>query len=296
MSSSFATEWLQLAAVVPAQPDSTMFPMVTDALKQSMVQQTTTFFQYMLSTGAPMSDLVASDYTFVDAGLAKLYGLPVPTGAGFNKVSLAGTTRIGGVLGQASFLMQYASQVRPSAVKRGAWVLNNLLCAPAPPPPAAVLTANAANEMDPAFVAKVAMETAREHLAEHRANPACGACHDRIDPLGLGLENFDAVGQYRAADTIAGNKPIDASGQLVTNDPTTRFSDARGMTQVLAKDNRVASCVGQLLLTFALTRAPEDGEVAYTASRLSGNSDTLAKAITEVATGAPFRQRVSAGL
>lgn len=296
MASGFAAEWLQLASVVPAQPDSTMFPMVTDALKQSMVQQSTTFFQYVLNTGAPISDLVASDYTFVDAGLAKLYGLPVPTASGFSKVSLAGTTRIGGVLGQASLLMQYASQVRPSAVKRGAWVLNNLLCAPTPSPPADVVNANAANEMDPAFQAKAAMQTARERLQEHRSMAQCAVCHNRIDPLGLGLENYDAVGQYRTVDTIAGNKPIDASGQLVANDPTTSFPDPRGMTQILAKDNRVAGCLAQLLLTFALTRPPGDGEVAYTANRLSGNGDTLANVIAAVATGAPLRQRAGAGL
>ena len=150
MTDVFVGDWLQLSVVPGASPDPTTFPMVTPALKQSMVQQSLTFFRNVLTTGAPISNLVASDYTFVDAGLAKLYGLPAPTGTGLSKVSLAGTTRIGGVLGQSSLLMQYASQVKPSAVKRGFWVLNNLLCAPTPPPPPAVAALNAANDMDPA--------------------------------------------------------------------------------------------------------------------------------------------------
>jgi len=293
MTTGFAAEWVQLQMVPPKKPDPTMFPMVTDALKQSMVLQTMTFFQDLLTGGGPISNLVASDYTFVDAGLAKLYGLPAPNGSGLVKTSLAGTTRIGGMLGQASILMQFASQVRPSAVKRGAWVLDNLFCAPSPPPPPDVAAANMANDMDPAFQARVAMQTAREHLAEHRAPAKCAVCHNRIDPVGLGLENYDAVGQYRTMDV---GKTIDPSGQLLVDDPTTKFADARGMSELLAKDNRVASCVGQKLLTFALARTPNDTEIQYVGGLTSGNSDTLASVITAVVTGTPFRVRSGAGL
>lgn len=293
MTTGFAAEWVQLQMIAPKQPDPMMFPMVTDVLKQSMVLQTMTFFQDLLTGGGPISNLVASDYTFVDGGLAKLYGLPVPNGSGVVKTSLTGTTRIGGMLGQASILMQFASQVRPSAVKRGAWVLDNVLCAPSPPPPPDVAAANMANDMDPAFLARVAMQTAREHLAEHRAPAKCAVCHNHIDPIGLGLENYDAVGQYRTMDV---GKTIDASGQLDQDDPNSKFTDARGMTELLAKDNRVASCVGQKLLTFALTRTPTQTEIQYVGGLTSGNSDTLANVITAVVTGTPFRVRSGAGL
>ena len=291
ITSEFASEWMQLQAVLPKQPDAKF--MVTDALKQSMLEQSRMFFQDLLTSGGPISNLVSSDYTFVDASLARLYELPAPQGSGFVKTSLAGTTRIGGLLGQSSFLMQFASQVRSSPVKRGAWVLDNLFCSPSPPPPAAVAVANAAQEADPAFQAKVAQQTWRERLAEHRAPPQCAVCHNRIDPIGLGLENYDAVGQYRTMDV---GKVIDPSGQLDLADPKTAFSDARGLSALLAADPRVASCLGQKLLTFALTRAPTPSEVAYIGSLTTGNGDALSKLITKVITGTPFRVRRGAGL
>jgi hypothetical protein len=294
MTNVFAAEWVHLQVIPEKQPDATLFPMVNDALKQSMIQQTTTFFQDLLSSGAPVANLVASDYTFVDAGLASLYGLPAPQGPGFVRTSLVGTNRIGGILGQSSILMQFASQVRSSAVKRGAWVLESVLCAPSPPPPADVAAASMAQEMDPEFQARVAQQTWRERLEEHRAqSSSCAVCHNMIDPIGLGLENYDAVGQYRTMDV---GKVIDASGQLDANDPSTAFTDAFGMTALLAKDNRVASCIAQKLLTFALTRAPTASEIDYVSALTAGNSDALGNVITKVVTGNPFRFRVGAGL
>ena len=125
---------------------------------------------------------------------------------------------------------------------------------------------------------------------------SCNGCHSQIDPYGLALENYDAVGRYRTVDENALNKPIDPSGQLDASDPATKFTDLRGLSQLLAKDTRVSGCVTQLLLTFGLTRAPQPGEIDDAASRMSGNSDTLPKAILTVAAGKPFRLRVGAGL
>jgi hypothetical protein len=289
----FAAEWVQLHEVPLKRPDPMLFPMVNDALQQSMVQQTTKFFQDLVTNGGAIANLVASDYTFVDAGLAKLYGLKAPQGSGFVKTSLAGTTRIGGLLGQSSILMQFSNQVRSSAVKRGVWLLDNIFCSPIPPPPPSVAEAIMAEEMDPEFLAKVAKQTARERLAEHRAPPQCSVCHDFIDPIGLALENYDAVGQYRTMDV---GKVIDASGQLQASDPSTAFTDAFGMTALLAKDNRVASCMAQRLLTFGLTRTLNDSELNYVAGLTSGNSDSVAGVITKVVTSTPFRARSGAGL
>jgi hypothetical protein len=121
----------------------------------------------------------------------------------------------------------------------------------------------------------------------------CAVCHNRIEPVGLGLETYDAVGQYRTMDV---GKTIDPSGQLLIDDPSTKFADARGMTEFLAKDNRVASCIGQKLLTFALTRTPTETEVEYIGGLSKGNSDALANVIGTVVTGTPFRVRSGAGL
>jgi hypothetical protein len=289
----FAAEWVQLQAIPLKQPDPMMFPIVNEALKQSMVKQTTMFFQDLVTNGGTVASLVASDYTFIDAGLAKLYGLPAPQGSGFVKTSLTGTTRIGGILGQSSILMQFASQVRSSAVKRGAWVLDNLFCSPIPPPPPDVAAAAMADEMDPEFLAKAASQTWRERLAEHRAATKCAVCHDFIDPIGLALESYDAVGQYRTMDV---GKVIDASGQLKAGDPSTAFTDAFGMTALLAKDHRVASCMAQRLLTFGLTRALNTTEIDYLSGLTSGNGDSVTSVITKVVTSTPFRARSGAGL
>jgi hypothetical protein len=212
MTNVFAAEWVQLQTIPVKQPDPTMFPMVNDALKQSMVQQTTTFFQDLLTNGGAQQPRRVR-HTFVDAGLANLYGLPVPKGPGFVKTSLVGTNRIGGILGQSSILMQFASQVRSSAVKRGAWVLDNVLCTPAPPPPPDVAAAIMANDMDPAFLARVAMQTAREHLAEHRAPASAPSSFHRS--LGSPSRTTTAV----ATVSDDGRPTIDASRQPDPGDP-----------------------------------------------------------------------------
>ena len=268
---------------------------MTDALKKSMVQQTTTFFNYVLTSGAPISDLVASDYTFVDAGLAKLYGLPAPSGTGMSKVSVAGTTRIGGLLGQSSLLMQYASADKPSAVKRGFWVMNSLLCVDDTPTAASRHGDKCGERGGPRIPGESRhpdRKGASRRASHARSRPATGATA-MMDPFGLALENYDAVGQWRTVDSNALNKPIDASGQLDDQDPSTKFTDVRGLVPLLAKDSRVSSCVVQQLLTFALGRKPLPGEVADTASHMAGNSDTLPKAILTVATSKPLRLRAA---
>ncbi len=291
MTNVFAEQWVQLSTIPDHQVDAKLFPMVTAALKQSMVQETKSFFQDVLSGGAPVRWLLAADYTFADSGLAKLYGLPAPQGSGLVKTSVTGTTRIGGLLGQASVLMQFANTFRTSPVKRGAWVLDNLLCSPAPPPPPDVALANAANQGK--FDMQLQTETQRQFLSDHRAMAACAVCHNLLDPIGLGLENYDAVGQYRTADN---NQPIDASGQLNASDEKTKFTDARSLAGVLASDDRLASCLARKLFTFALARTPTSDEVSYLATLTSGNGDALTKMIANVVTSAPFRIRRGTGL
>jgi hypothetical protein len=118
-------------------------------------------------------------------------------------------------------------------------------------------------------------------------------CHDFIDPIGLALESYDAVGQYRTMDV---GKVIDASGQLEANDPSTAFTDAFGMAALLAKDPRVAGCMAQRLLTFGLTRTLNATEIDYISGLTSGNSDSVTSVITKVVTSTPFRARSGAGL
>jgi hypothetical protein len=146
MADVFAAQWLQLTVLDNHQPDPTLFPTVTPQVIQSMESETKLFFTDLLDNGGALHSLLDANYTFVDSALAQHYGLPAPTGTGFVKTSLDGTTRIGGLLGHASILTATSGLQHTSAVKRGAWVLGNILCAPPPPPPASVqqmLQANA---------------------------------------------------------------------------------------------------------------------------------------------------------
>jgi hypothetical protein len=244
-----------------------------------MATETKLFFSDLLQSGAPLQSLVAADHTFVSAPLAQLYGLPAPSGAGFAKVSVTGTTRLGGLLGQASVLMQTSHADSTSPVKRGAWILTNILCSPPPPPPPGVLTN--LPDVNP----DAGISTTRDQLAAHRTNATCSACHSVIDPLGLGLENYDAVGAYRATQ---GGQPIDSSGVLPGGVP---FKNGLELTALLAKDARLYSCVAQKLFTFAVGRAPTNKEAPHIQALSASNMDTIRQVLGNVVLSEPFRSR-----
>src|SRR5436305_10713678 len=169
-----------------------------------MKKETDLFFEHILRADRPILDFLDAPYTFLNQRLAEFYRVPGVKGHAFRKVDLTSTPR-GGVLGQASILAVSSYANRTSPVLRGKWILENLLGAPPPPPPPDV----PALEEHPLGKAV----SLRARLEQHRANPTCAACHGAMDPLGLALENFSAVGQYRAndPDTLT---PIDAKGQL----------------------------------------------------------------------------------
>jgi hypothetical protein len=283
MTQVFAAQWLQLPRLANHQPDPVLFPGITALLKQSMEQETEMFFQDVLQKGGSMRSLLGADYTFLDRALAQHYGLTAPAGTAFAKVSVTGTNRIGGVLGHASVLMPSSGLKMTSAVKRGEWVLDDILCAPAPPPPAAVakeLMDNAAAIADAA-----ATQTARQFLSQHRARPQCAVCHNQIDPLGLALESYDPVGRYRTMDK---GMIIDPSGTLANG---TAFKDARELMALLSNDPQFAQCIAKKLFTFALGRSPAAEDTAYVAPLTSGNDDTLPTLISRLVTSTPFRSR-----
>ena len=201
---NFAGQWLQLRNVRNVQPNSDLFPDFDDNLRQAFKTETELFFESVIREDRSVTDLMTANDTFVNERLARHYGIPNIYGSRFRRVTLTDERRFG-LLGKGSVLAVTSHAERTSPVVRGKWILDNILGAPVPPPPADV----------PQLKERVDGEkprTMREQMAEHRTNAVCATCHKVMDPIGLSMENFDVVGAWRSDDE--GNV-IDASGELV---------------------------------------------------------------------------------
>ncbi len=241
---NFAGQWLQIRSLETFQPDRKLFPDYDPVLRAAMQRETELFFEHVMRADRSLFDFLLGDYTFVNARLAKFYGLPGVTGDEFQQVSLAGTPRRG-VLTQASVLTLTSNPTRTSPVKRGKWVLDNLLGTPPPPPPPNI------PELDDK--SRKLAGTLRQQLEQHRTNATCASCHARMDPIGFGLENFNAIGSWRDKD---GPDPVDATGQLASGD---KFAGAAELTKLLAEKKRweFLHCLADRSLTYALGRGTE---------------------------------------
>jgi hypothetical protein len=277
---NFAGQWLYFRAIGPnIAKDPVMFPMYDEELRVSMRTEMEMFFRSFVTEGRSLRELLTSDTTYVDARLAAHYGLPAPEQAGFVEVSLASAPRRG-LLTQAGLMTVLSHPQVTSPVKRGKWVLEQLLCIPPTPPPPGV-------DADPPDFDP--NSSTREQLEAHRANPECAVCHDTIDPLGLGLEHYDPVGMYRTMD---GGKPIDASGNLPSNGPA--FEDALGMATLLAESEDFASCTIRHTLTYALVRGVTAADLPHideVRTRLMASEFTLEDLVIELVTSDMFRMR-----
>jgi hypothetical protein len=211
LTTNFAAQWLYLRNLKNMQPLSEEFPDFDDNLRQALETEASLFFESVVREDRNVLDLMTANYTYLNERLARHYQIPNVYGSHFRRVTLTDEARFG-LLGKGAVLMVTSHTDRTSPVVRGKWILDNLLGAPPPAPPANVPPLNE----NPQRVGKVL--TMRERMEEHRANPVCANCHKLMDPIGLSLENFDAVGAWRNrdGDTVRtmGN-PIDASGQLL---------------------------------------------------------------------------------
>ena len=241
---NFAGQWLELRNLDDYKPDPKFYPTYDDELAAAMKRETELFVTNVFREDRSILDLLTGDYTFVNERLAKLYGIANVTGDQFRKVSLAGTKR-GGVLTQAAVLTVTAMPTRTSPVKRGKFVLDNVLGTPPPPPPPDV----PALSEDAKDLSKA---TLRVRLEAHRKDPNCAVCHIKMDAIGFTLENFDAIGQWRDRD---GNFPVDSVGKL--SDGTT-LNGADGLRKMLlAKQDDFVATVVKKLLTYSLGRGLE---------------------------------------
>ena len=200
---NFAAQWLQLRKFAEAQPNRRYYPAFTKQLRRDMRRETELFFGHIVRAGRSVLEFLDCNYAFVNERLARYYGIGGVRGDSFRQVDLVGSAQ-GGLLSQASMLTLTSNATRTSPVKRGKWILENVLGEPTPPPPPDA--PSLAEDSDLRSTA-----TLRQRLEQHRTNPSCAVCHRQMDELGIALENFDAIGGWRMFD---GPHEIDASGQL----------------------------------------------------------------------------------
>ena len=242
---NFAGQWLflrNLQAVVPVQ---VIFPDFDDTLRQAFRRETELFFESLVREDRSVLDLLRADYTFLNERLARHYGIPNVKGSHFRRVSLGADSHRSGILGQGSILTVTSYPDRTSPVVRGKWILENLLGTPPPPPIPNV------GDLKPTSGDGIVLSM-RQRMEQHRRSPVCASCHAMMDPLGLSLENFDAVGKWRTLGESSAS--IDASGVFPDG---TKFQGASGLKQMLLQSDRFVPTVTEKLLTYALGRGLE---------------------------------------
>jgi hypothetical protein len=253
---NFAGQWLYTRALRDHAPDYATYPAYDAQLAASMRAETERYFRAFLLEDVPLDQLLTADFTYINDRLAAHYGIRAPGTNELVRASLAGTPRRG-LLTQGSILTVTSHRRRTSPVKRGKWLLDQLLCESPPPPPPGV--EGLPEDMGPVT------GSVRERLERHRDNPVCASCHDTIDPLGFALENFDGIGAFRTDDN---GYAIDASGEL----PGGRTFDGPGqLGDLLARDPRVYRCMVEKLYTYALGRRPDTRDAREHIDELAGD-------------------------
>ena len=278
---NFSGQWLQTRNLARVTPDPKTFPKFNEALRVAMGQETELFFQAILREDRTILDFIDGKFTYVNETLARHYGIPGITGDSFQRVALKDGPR-GGILTHASILTLTSNPTRTSPVKRGKWVLDNLLGTPPPPAPPDV----------PELVEAKKGEltgTLRQRMEQHRAKPACISCHERMDPIGFGFENFDAVGAWRDRD---GDLPVDPSGTLPSGKS---FKEPGELKLILkAQKEQFARCLTEKLLTYALGRGLEYYDrcaVDKICSELARHDYKFSTLILEITKSVPFQMR-----
>jgi hypothetical protein len=277
---NFGGQWLQFRNLDVLKPDPKRFPEYDAELREDMRTETEMFFQAVIREDRSILDFLDGKFTYLNERLARHYGIEGVTGREFRRVELDGKQR-SGVLTQASVLTVSSYPTRTSPVIRGKWVLENLLDTPPPPPPPDVPPLNEA-----AVGTTVSL---REQLEKHRANPTCAGCHARMDPIGFGLENYDAIGRYRTTD---GTFPIDSSGTLPNGKS---FAGAGELKEILRADPKTfTNALSEKLLTYALGRGLESYDraaVAGIVARVQQSDYRFSVLVQAIVDSVPFEMR-----
>jgi hypothetical protein len=283
LATNFAGQWLQLRNLKNARPNSFDFPDFDDNLRDGFRRETELFFDSIVREDRNVVDLLTADYTFVNERLAKHYGIPGIAGSNFRRVTVTDAARKG-LLGQGSILTVTSHADRTSPVVRGKWILENLIGSPPPPPPPEVPPLKEDTE-------GAKPTTMREKMEAHRANPVCASCHKIMDPIGLTLENFDAVGAWRSEE---GGSPIDARTELTDG---TQLDGVVSLREALLKRQDVfVSTLTEKLMIYALGRGltyndmPAVRSIVRDAARQNNRFSSL---ILGVVRSTPFRMRMA---
>ena len=278
---NFASQWLHLRNLDSITPNRWIFPDFDDNLRQALRRETEMLFEEILREDRSVLDLLRSDHAYLNERLAKHYGIPHVYGTHFRRVALGPDSRRGGLMRHGSILTVTSYATRTSPVLRGKWVLETLIGTP-PPPPLPDVPALDDNDVSESL-------PVRERLKKHRASPVCARCHDKLDPIGFALENFDAVGRWR---TMEAGMPVDASGGL--GDGST-FTGVSGLEAELLKRPEVfVSVLTEKMFTFALGR-PLDHHDAPAVRRVvraaRAGKYRFSVIVSEITNSVPFRMR-----
>jgi hypothetical protein len=280
---NFALQWLQVRRLKLATPDAKRFPTFDEPLRRAMLHETELVFAHVMNEDRSLLEFLDADYTFLNERLAKHYGIAGVAGDEFRLVKLTDANR-GGVLTQASVLTVTSNPTRTSPVKRGKWVLEQILGTPPPPPPP-----GAGELRDDEQVALTG--SLRQRMEQHRANPACAQCHARMDPLGFGLENFDAIGAWRDRD---GSFEVDASGVLPDGSSFKRPGELKAILK--GRKDEFTHCFTEKMLTYALGRGLEYYDkctVDEISAALAQDGYKFSTLIQRIVTSDPFQKRRS---
>ena len=284
LTSNFASQWLHLRNLDAVRPDARAFPDFDDNLRQGFRTETELLFRSVVDEDRSVTDLLTADYTFLNERVARHYGVPGVYGDHFRRVALPADSPRAGLLGHGSILTVTSYATRTSPVLRGKWILDNLLGTPPPPPPPNVPPLDES-------ASSTAPTSMRERMAAHRRNPACAVCHRIMDPAGLSMEHFDAIGRWRDEE---GGAPIDAAGNLPGGET---FAGVAGLRRALL--DRPDVFVGTLtekLLTYALGRGVDHADapaVRAVVAAASRDDYRLSSLILGVVQSPPFQMRRS---
>ena len=279
---NFAGQWLSLRNLAVSKPDPDLFPEYDESLERSFGAETELFFDHLLREDRSALELLDANYSFLNQRLAEQYRVPNVYGSQFRQVTFTDPNR-GGLLGQGSILTVTSYPNRTSVVQRGKWVLETLLGTPPPPPPPDIPDLKPEGKDGRQL-------TAREQMEQHRTNPVCASCHARMDPIGFAMENFDAVGRWRAKDA---GSPIDASGVLPDG---TKFTGPAELKKALTGSHadEFINTVAEKLLTYALGRGLEsyDKPAVRSITREAARDQyRMLALVTAIVHSTPFQMR-----
>jgi hypothetical protein len=292
LARNFAYQWLQLRAIKEIAPDPNVFPFaanhrtvvgVDGDLRSELVEEVMLFVESVFREDRSVMDLLKADYTYLNERVALHYGINEVKGSRFRRVTLNNSTR-SGLLGKAAVLMVSSYPDRTSPVRRGAWILENIVGTPPAPPPPDVEALLKDNE-----VGAKNFQSVRDRLEAHRAQPRCNGCHGVMDPLGFALENFDAVGTWRTIEAFAGTR-VDASGQLPDGTNLTGPDSLRNA--LLKRPEQFAQTLTRKLLMYSLGRTVEyyDMPAVRAIVREAAKQDyRFSSIVMGIVTGVPFR-------